>query len=139
MRETMLIIHFVGLAMGLGTSLAFLFLGFASAKMEKGEAMKFRMNTFALSRMGHIGLALLIISGGYLMTPYWGALGSTPLLAAKLILVVVLTLLIAYISIVAARAKKSGDMSGMAKIAPIGRLNLLLVFAILVLAVFVFR
>lgn len=37
MREAMLIVHFLGLAMGLGTSFAFMFLGMVSDKMEKEE------------------------------------------------------------------------------------------------------
>ncbi len=79
MREAMLIVHFIGLAMGIGTSFAFLFLGIASSKMEQNEGQKFTLNTFALAKMGHVGLALLIISGGYLMTPYWESLANTPL------------------------------------------------------------
>ena len=83
MREAMLITHFLGFAMGLGSSFAFFFLGIARSKMEKEEGQKFALNTFAMSRMGHIGLTLPIISGGYLMTPHWAVLGSRPLLIAK--------------------------------------------------------
>ena len=68
MRETMLIFHFIGLAMGLGTSFAFIFLGKASAKMEESESQKFTLNTLALGRMGHIGLTVLVISGLFLMS-----------------------------------------------------------------------
>ncbi len=55
MRETMLFLHFIGLSMGLGVSFAHAFLGFAVAKMNPDEALKFRMHTLALGRMGHIG------------------------------------------------------------------------------------
>jgi len=40
MREAMLIIHFLGLAMGLGTSFAIMFLGIAGSKMDKEEGKK---------------------------------------------------------------------------------------------------
>lgn len=134
----MLIIHFIGLAMGLGTSIGFMFLGIASTKMEEAEARKFRVNVLPMSRMGHIGLALLVISGGYLMTPYWGALGSTPLLIAKLALVVVLATLIGLIA-VTARKVKAGDAAQYAKIRPLGQASLLTAVAIVVLAVLVFH
>ena len=73
MREEMLVVHLVGLIMGVGTSFSFIFLGIAGSKLEKEERLKFALNTFPLARMGHIGLTLLIISGGYLMTPFWGS------------------------------------------------------------------
>ena len=92
MREAMLIIHFLGLAMGLGTSFALMFLGIAGSRMDKEEGKKFALKTFALGTMGHIGLVMLIVSGLYLMTPYWNALSSMPMLLAKLLLVLVLTI-----------------------------------------------
>jgi hypothetical protein len=50
-----------------------------------------KLNTFALSTKGHIGITMLIISGLYLMTPFWKTLNARPLLITKLILVLVLT------------------------------------------------
>ena len=134
----MLIIHFIGLAMGIGTSFAFMFLGMSGSKLGQDERVKFSMNTFSLARMGHIGLTLLILSGGYLMTPYWGVLGSQPLLIAKLILVFTLVLCIVFLSLATSRVHK-GDMSGFKRITALGRLALLMGLSIVVLAVLVFR
>ncbi len=139
MREAMLIVHFIGLAMGLGTSLAFMFLGMASAKMEPVEAGKFRLNVLSLSRMGHIGLALLIISGGYLMTPFWGMLASSPLLITKLILVLLLAVLIGVIGVYARKAKQGEPEMHLKKIEPIGKITLLITLAIVILAVYFFH
>lgn len=33
--------------------------------------------------MSHIGLGIMFITGGYLMTPYWGSLAQMPLLHIK--------------------------------------------------------
>src|SRR5690349_15646149 len=99
MRETMLILHFIGLAMGLGVSFSHAFLGKATTTMSPDEAIKFRLQTLVIGRMGHIGLALLIVSGLYLITPYWRTLPTSPLLIAKLVLVVVLTILISVITV----------------------------------------
>jgi uncharacterized membrane protein len=139
MRDAMLIVHFIGLAMGLGTSFAMMFIGMASTKMEKAEALKFQLNAFALSRMGHIGLVLLIISGGYLMTPFWKSLSSTPLLIAKLVLVLVLAALIGIVSAKAKRAKRGEPEMHMKTIKLLGNLAMLTAVAIVVLAVMVFH
>lgn len=139
MRDIMLILHFIGLAMGLGTSFAFMFLGIASAKMEPGEAQKFRLNTLTLSRMGHIGLTLLIVSGGALMTPYWSILASSPILIAKLVLVVVLGALIGIISSMGRKAKQGDAEVQFKKIEPLGKISMLTGLAILILAVYFFH
>src|SRR5690554_7389948 len=84
MRDTMLILHFIGLAMGLGTAFAHAFLGFASSKLSKDEAIKLKSNTKILGRMGSIGLILLLVSGVYLILPFWNALAYMPMLQIKL-------------------------------------------------------
>jgi len=139
MKDVMLIVHFLGLAMGIGTSFAFIFLGMASAKMEAAEAQKFRLNSFALSKLGHIGLTLLIISGGYLMTPYWRVLSSTPLLTAKLVLVLVLAAMIGIVSSYARKAKQGQPEIHLKKIENLGKIILLVGLAIVILAVAVFH
>lgn len=139
MREIMLIIHFLGLAMGLGTSFAFLFLGRAGAKLDKSEAAKFMFNASSLSTMGHIGLGLLFISGGYLMTPYWKTLGDNPMLIAKLSLFVILGALIGMMSARMRRAKANQDPAALGAVAKMGPITLLITIAIVVLAVYIFH
>jgi len=125
--------------MGLGTSFAFMFLGIAASKMEKTESEKFRLNSFAISRMGHIGLTLLIISGGYLMTPYWSSLSSSPLLIAKLVLVLLLAALIGIISSKAKKAKKGDAEIHFKKMEPLGKIAMITALTIVVLAVYAFH
>ena len=139
MRTAMLIVHFLGLAMGLGSSFAFMFLGIARSKMEKEEGKKFALNTFAMSSMGHIGLTLLIVSGFYLITPFWGALAAMPLLIAKLALVLTLTVTVIILSVYTRRAKNGDTEAHLKKIENLGKLSLLSGIAIVVLAVLIFR
>ncbi len=139
MKDVMLILHFIGLAMGLGTSFAHMFLGMASSKLDEKEALKFAVHSFALSKMGHIGLTLLVVSGLYLITPYWQILGSTPLLIVKLVLVLVLGALIGIISSKAKKAKAGDTAMHLKKIEPLGKLTLLTAVAIVVLAVYIFH
>lgn len=139
MREIMLIIHFIGLAMGLGTSIGFMILGIASSKLEKDEAQKFMLNAFALSKMGQIGLVILVLSGGYLMTPFWQTLPEMPLLIVKLALVVVLIVLITAMAFATKKAK-NGDLKVQQKTIPtLGRFALLTVLIIITLAVYTFH
>lgn len=139
MREVMLIIHFIGIAMGLGTSFAFMFLGIAASKMEKEEAKKFQVNSFAISTMGHVGLVLLLVSGGYLMTPYWSSLTEMPLLMAKLTLYLVLGALIGIISSKAKKAKLDDTEKHLLAIKPLGQIAMLVGLTIVCLAVYIFH
>ena len=135
----MLVMHFIGLAMGLGASISNLFLGIASKKLNPDDAIKFRTHTSVLMKMGHIGLALLILSGGYLMTPYWESLHLMPFMIAKLILVVILVLLILYIGQVVKLAKSGDAAKHFNKLQPIGKLTLLITISIVICAVMTFH
>ena len=135
----MLIVHFLGLAMGLGASFAFMFLGIAGSKMDKEEGKKLALNTFAIGRMGRIGLAMLIISGLYLITPFWGSLSAMPMLIAKLILVLVLTITVILLSFYSKRAKKGDTDANLKKIANLGKVSLLSGITIVLLAVLIFQ
>ena len=139
MRELMLIIHFLGLAMGLGTSFGFMFLGMAASKMEKEKAREFSINSLALSKMGYIGITLLIITGFYLITPYWSMLTDFPFLIVKLGLVLVLVVLIILLSTAAKKAKQGDFEQQTKKIQILGKLSLLTAVIIVVMAVLTFH
>jgi|SRR5690606_3537527 uncharacterized membrane protein len=139
MRDIMLIVHFLGLVMGLGTSFAHAFLGAATAKMNEEEATKFRLNAMVLSKMGHIGIFLLLVSGIYLILPYWPSIGENPLLIVKLVLVAFLIVLITLISRGTQKAHQGNAEEQLKKIEPLGKLTLLVGLAILIVAVNVFH
>lgn len=135
----MLIVHFIGLAMFLGTGFAFMILEIANAKLEKSDLLKFSIRILPLSRIGHIGLFLLILSGGYLMTPYWQALGSILYLKIKLGLVILLAVVISIIAIYSKKAKTDNAEKYLAKIEPYSKAAFVLGFAIIILAVLTFH
>jgi uncharacterized membrane protein len=139
MREVMLIIHFIGLSMGLGTGIGFLIFGIVASKLEKEEAKKFMLNAFSLVKMAQIGLVLLIISGLYLMTPFWASLAVTPLLIAKLTLVVILIVIVIVNSAAMGKAKKGDLPNQRKKIQALGRITLIIVLLIVILAVYTFH
>ena len=139
MRELMLIIHFIGLAMALGTGFANLFLGIAASRLEPAERGSFMSKTLILGRMGHIGLGLLLLSGFYLATPFWHVIGLMPLFITKLVLVTVLVIVVTMISLIASKAIKQGNPALLAKIKPLGIITFLLGIAIVIFAVLTFQ
>jgi uncharacterized membrane protein len=139
MRDAMLVIHFIGLSMSLGTGFANLFLGMAAARLEPAERGKFMSKTMILMRMGHTGLALLLVSGFYLITPYWKVLGTMPWLIAKLCFVGLLVTLVSVITILAKKALREGNPAMLMKLKPFGMLNFFVGITIVVLAVLSFH
>ena len=139
MREVMLFVHFIGLTMGVGTAFAHAFLGLVTSKMVAEESTKFRVHSLVLSRMGNTGLVLLIISGLYLITPFWKILPSTPLLMLKLGLVSLLAVLIILINVLSGKAKKGDAEEQLKKIELLGKLTLPLSIIIVILAVSIFH
>jgi uncharacterized membrane protein len=139
MREVMLFVHFIGLTMGVGTAFAHAFLGLVTSKMVAEEATKFRVHSLVLSRMGNTGLVLLVISGLYLITPFWKTLPSTPLLMLKLALVSLLAVLIIVINVFSGKAKKGDAEEQLKKIELLGKLTLPLSIIIVILAVSIFH
>ena len=103
-HDIALIFHMLGLAMGIGTGFGFMFLGMAKVKMEEKEGIEFQIKSLALGGMGRVGLVLLILSGGYLMSPYWKVIGEEPLLMAKMALVLAMIGLIGFIEAASKKA-----------------------------------
>jgi len=135
----MLILHFIGLTMGLGTGFAHAFLGTIASKMPADEETKFRLHSLGLSMMGHIGITLLLVSGFYLITPYWKVLSTMPLLIVKLVLVAMLILLISLIGRAGKKAKNGDAEVQLKKMETLGKLTLLTGIAIVIVAVNIFH
>jgi len=139
MRELLLILHILGVALGVGVSFAYFFLSISRSKMDAESAKKDAIRTMSIGLMGDIGMTLLLVSGIFLMSPYWSALFSTPLLLAKLILVVVLLVLLIIIKINASKIKRGEYEKGSKVTEALGKFTLPLGILIVTLAVLVFK
>ncbi|HEU5291122.1 MAG TPA: hypothetical protein VFU05_10795 [Cyclobacteriaceae bacterium] len=139
MRELMLVIHFIGLAMALGAGFANFFLGSVAAKLEPAERGNFMAKLLILGRMGQIGLGLLLLSGFALITPFWKVLGEMPFLIAKLSLVGVLLLSVSRILFLVNKSKRENNPAVLMKVKPLGMLNFFLGITIVILAVLTFH
>ena len=139
MRETMLILHFIGLAMGLGTGFVHAFLGKTLSKMDRNEAEKFRLQIKGVSQMGKVGTILLLVSGIYLLLPFWPVLTSLPLLILKLVLFLILVILIMLINYDVKRNYKNDTENNLKRIELMGKLTLVIGILIVIIAVTIFH
>ena len=91
MHTALLVLHFLGLALGVGAGFAQLTLTLATRELSPAERSAFALRALALAKNGSYGLLLLIVSGasmtvlrGVGATFQWGG----PAFHAKLTLVV---------------------------------------------------
>jgi len=135
----MLILHIIGIVMGMGTGFAHTFLGKSMAKMKPDEAMKLSIQTLALTKMGNIGIILAVFSGFYLIIPYWSSLSENPLLILKLLLVITLAVLITMINVFSTKVIKGEAEIYLKKIEKLGKICMIIDLSIIILAVSVFH
>jgi uncharacterized membrane protein len=139
MRLFMLILHFIGLAMGIGTGMGFMFLGMASSKMEQHEARKFNINALALGKMGTIGIILLILSGSYLVIPFLPVIAHYPFLIIKLSLVLLLVIVLIINHNLAKKARNSDSDVYLNKLKKLGPVSMTTAILIVIMAVLSFK
>ena len=141
-----LFLHFIGLALGVGTSFAMLTLGAASRELQPEERMKFMMRVSALRKNGSYGLALLILTGlamfimrGPSAVFAWGG----PAFHLKLTLVVILCGFFGYMQVLTKKIREAGSGGGanalMAKVPTISLIMLGLSIATVAAAVAAFK
>jgi uncharacterized membrane protein len=144
MSDTLLILHFLGLALGVGTGFANFRLGLATADMPPEERTKFFLRAFALAKNSSWGLVLLIVSGVGLMFSKYGGVHAAfvvggPAFHAKLTLVLVLVGLFGYMQMLMKRARQAQGGPTMPTIPKIGRITLAVSLGIVITAVLAFH
>ena len=135
-------LHFIGLALGVGTSFAMITLGAAARGLPADERVKFMLKASALRKNGSYGLALLILTGlaMFLMRGprevfAWGG-GAFHL---KLTLVVILCGFFGYTQSLQKKIHAAGGGPLMAKLPKLGLIMLGLSVAIVASAVAAFK
>lgn len=139
---SILFLHFIGLALALGTSFAMLTLGKAGQELAPDERSKFMQRCAALRKNGSYGLALLILSGLALFVLHgpravfaWGG----PAFHLKLTLVVILCGVFGYMQVLLKKVRVAGGGPLMAKLPKVSMLMLGLSVAIVASAVAAFK
>ncbi len=142
MQDTLLIIHFLGLALGVGTSFAMLRLGIATKALAPAERAGFMKHAMSLSKNGSLGLLLLILSGlGLLFTRGVSTVFASggPAFHVKLTLVVLLSGLFGYSQVLIKRIREKQDAAAASKMPKLGQVMLLVGVGIIVSAVLAFH
>jgi uncharacterized membrane protein len=142
MFPVLLILHFIGLTLGVGTGFAMMALGKASAELSPEERTKFMLRASVLSKNGSVGLGLLILSGlGMLIDRGFGTIFKLGggLFHAKLTLVVIMAGLLGYMQVTLKKVREAGGGPLMAKLPKLGGAMLLLGVSVIVLAVLAFE
>jgi len=141
MHKLLLITHFIGLALGLGTGFAMFTLGLATKDMTPADRGAFMRRAMVIAKNGSIGLLLLILSGVWLVFSQgaaevmaWGG----GMFHVKLTLVVILMGTFGYMQVLIRKAQGSDGAAAMARLPLVSRIMLLLSIAIVVTAVLAF-
>lgn len=139
---SLLFLHFIGLALGVGTSFAALTLGAAARDLPSEERAKFMLRASALRKNGSYGLALLLLTGlGLLLMrgPAETMRAAGGAFHLKLTLVVILCGVFGYTQSVAKKVRLAGGGPLMAKLSTLGLVSLGLSVAIVAAAVAAFQ
>jgi hypothetical protein len=142
MYPVLLFLHFIGLALAMGTGFAFMRLGPVIGSLPPPERVPLFLRLSVLGKNSSIGLALLIASGlgmatlrGFGATFAWGG-GA---FHAKLALVVLISGVFGYQQVVIKRVREQGGGPGMALIPKLGSVMLVLGLGIVAAAVAAFQ
>ncbi|HYE87736.1 MAG TPA: hypothetical protein VEA16_15340 [Vicinamibacterales bacterium] len=134
----LVIVHFVGLTMGLSTGFANMIMAGLIAKAPPQEKPVLGRFPPAMSRVGVIGLSLLWISGVAIVMTRYGGFSILPrTFIIKLSAVMLLTLAVVYIQVLLPKAQR-GDAAAMARIQTLGKLTGPLALIAIVFAVLTF-
>ena len=138
LNPILLILHLVGLAMGLAVSFSGMVMQGLMATAAPGDRAVLARFPPRMSIVGHVGLGLLWTTGLALTFTKWGGLGMLPWqFDVKLAAVVLLTIAVGYITRQMKHAAP-GDMAAIARIQKIGKIAFVLALTATVFAVLTF-
>lgn len=138
----LLMLHFVGLALGVGASFATFTLRKAALDLEPAERTQFMLRALSLSKNGSYGLLLLLVTGlGMFFMRGPGAVMAAggPAFHAKLTLVVILLGAVGYSQVLGKRAREAGGGPSLARLPAVSNAILLLGVATVIAAVIAFQ
>jgi hypothetical protein len=135
---TLMVVHFLGLAVGLSTGFANMVMAGLIAQAAPQEKAVLGRFPPAMARVGAIGLAMLWASGIAIVLTRYGTFAILPRpFIIKLAAVVMLTLIVGYIHVLMPRAQR-GDAAAMARIQLLGKITGPLAIIAIIFAVITF-
>ena len=138
LNPVLLVLHFLGLAMGLSVSFSGMAMQGLMARAAPAERDVLGRFAPRISIVGHIGLGLLWITGVALVFTKWGGFSVLPWqFTVKIAAVILLTIAVVYIT---SQMKKAAnrDAAAIARIQSTGKVAFLLALTAVVFAVLTF-
>jgi len=138
--KTLLLLHMFGLTVGAGTGFYIAAVGrHAARNMEQAEARTLIPGiNGAISKLGTVGLALLLVSG-FGLALILGPAAFNAAFQIKMGLVVLIIAFVGAMHYLAARTRRAGDMRAAQMMRKLGPLGPLLAVATLIAAVMAFH
>jgi uncharacterized membrane protein len=138
-NPVLLILHFLGLAMGLSVTFAGMVMGGVMARSSTTERPVLARFMSGMSRLGRFGLALLWLTGGTMLYTKWNGIGSMPWqFHVKLTAVVLLTITVAILYRLEQQAQK-GDTAAVARMESVAKVTSLCALIAVIFAVLTFE
>jgi len=138
-NQLLLVLHFLGLGMGLSVSFSTMVMAGIVAKAAPSEQPVLARFSPMMVRVGDIGLTLLWATGLTMVFTKYGGFGVMPWqFHVKLTVVVILSGLIGYIHSLMKKAR-NGDKAAAARIPAVGRIAFLAAVTAIVFAVLSFE
>jgi len=136
--STLMVLHFLGLALGLSTGFANMVMAGLIAKAAPPDKAVLGRFPPAMAKVGAIGLALLWISGLAIVRTRYGGFSVLPrTFIVKFAAVVLLTIIVGYIHVLMPRAQR-GDAAAAARIQLLGKITGPLAIIAIIFAVITF-
>lgn len=139
MRDLLLITHFFGLIIGAGAGFSIFCIGLISKTFKPEYKLEVALKLISLRYISYLGLLVLVVSGGLLLSPFTPLLGHMPWLHAKLLAVAILVLLSAFGFTQIRRAQKGEAAPAFKNLALVGKLSLIMSVSIVICAVMAFH
>jgi uncharacterized membrane protein len=139
MHDLWLVLHFIGLAMGVGANFISVGIALSTSRLSIEERMSLMPKISVIAKIGSFGLLLILLSGVFLLLPMWPSLKTNGLLHVKLTLVLLLLITFGLSQMIGKRLR-TGKAPQLAKWMPrIGMINSVLVLSIIAVAVWLFH
>jgi hypothetical protein len=139
LNQVLLILHFLGLALGFSVSFSNIVMAGLIAKAAPAEKPVLGRFPPMMGHVGDAGLVLLWVTGATMLFTRWNGFSSMPWqFHVKLTAVVLLTLTVGYIHHLQKRAK-NGDTSAPAKLQTFGKIATLCALTAVIFAVLTFN
>ena len=138
-NKILLMLHFIGLALGLSVSISNIVMLGIITKAAPGERPVLARFPQAMSRVGRAGLVVLWLTGITMVYTRWAGFDGMPWqFHVKITAVVLLTITVLYISSIEKRIAR-GDAAAAAKLPSVGKMASLFALTALVFAVLTFN